>query len=66
MNGLAKDVIQATVTQLLVKDANGTPIAVFVEHGGAVLVSVSGDDDFEQVVADMGLEVTVVPVRTGK
>lgn len=43
--------------QLVVLDPLGNPVVLAVEHGGGVLVSVAGDDDFEQACRAAGYKV---------
>lgn len=45
------------VDHLVVRDANGTPVAVFVQHGSDILFStVWGDNDFEETLHRFGVK----------
>lgn len=43
--------------QVVIRDTNGTPIAVFVQYGMSVLFStVWGDKDFEETLQRLGIK----------
>jgi len=59
--GVAKpEVIEAT--QVVIKQADGTPIGVAAEYGpeGAHAVSHAGDDDFNKILEALGIDRLVI------
>lgn len=61
--GPGRGLVRAEVTQALVKDAHGNPVVLVVEHGGALQVSVAGDEDFPEAVRRLGFTLDVRPLR---
>jgi hypothetical protein len=47
-------------SQVVVYDEHGNPAAVIFQHGGQIVASVSGDEDFESYCRMLGVELRIV------
>lgn len=53
--------LRLAVSQVLIRQDNGTPICVAAEYGpeGAQAVSKAGDDDFNRILKTLGVDMLV-------
>ena len=51
---------RAPATRVIVFDANENPVALVVEYAGQLIHSKAGDDDFNQILRNLGVDKTVV------
>lgn len=61
-DGVGSKPIILDATQVVVKGDNGQPVQVAAESGvsGVILVSKVGDDDFNELLQQIGYDITVL------
>jgi hypothetical protein len=62
-----RGVFRHPAAEVVVRDPHGNVVAIVMWHGGEALVTVAGDDDFEEAVRALGQVLTVkdIPLQSG-